>query len=62
MPSNIERITELVNLCKKHHTFKYENLICNGYYVDVVKLYVAENPSAKFRTWLVNKGFVLFEL
>ena len=59
--NEIDKVRDLVIKCKDHNTFKFEGLLINGYRVDIVKAYVKENPSKKFRTWLIDKGLVLIK-
>lgn len=39
--------------------FKYQELICRGDNVDVVRKYIIEKPSKKFRIWLIDNNYVV---
>ena len=49
----------LINLCKDYQTFVFLNLIIKGNRIAVVKRYEKENPSKKFRTWLIDSNLVV---
>jgi len=52
-----ELISKLVCLCEPSNTFIFDGLTVKGDVVHVVKEYVSENPSKKFRIWLIDKGY-----
>ncbi len=59
---SIKKVLKLVQLCSTHHCFEFQDLLIDGYKVDIVKRYVFENPNMKFRTWLVDTGLVIKEI
>ncbi len=60
--ASIPKTLKLVNLCSDYSCFEFQDLLIDGNKVDIVKHYVKENPSMKFRTWLIDTGLVIKEL
>ena len=58
----INKVWALTKRCKEHNTFEYDGLLVDGYHVDIAKRYVLENPSKKFRTWIIDEDLVIKEL
>lgn len=61
MEKYYKELLELVRLCEDVYTFRFDGLLILGYKVDIVKEYLELNPSKKFRTWLIDRGFVINE-
>jgi len=57
-----EILYKLTSLCKEYHVFQFDDLVIKGMKVDVIKRFLKERPSMKFRTWLIAKGLVEKEL
>lgn len=53
------KIRELSKLCKDYPSFVFENEVFKGLHVYVIKDYIKENPSKKFRIWMIDKGYRL---
>jgi|GEM_PF-4726766 len=49
---NPTKLMELIGLCEERPCFIYDGLLIAGAKVFIVKKYLQENPSKKFRTWL----------
>ena len=50
------KIAQLTMACEKVGCFSLDGSIFIGNMVDLVKKYVIENPSKKFRIWLIDLG------
>ena len=59
---SIKKVLKLLHLCSDYNTFEFDGLLIDGDKVDITKHYVNENPSMKFRTWLIDTGLVIKEL
>ena len=57
--SQLERVLELLESCNNYHAFIFEGSVIKGDRATVVKRYVLENSSKKFRIWLIDKGYVI---
>lgn len=57
--SDIDKLCDLNKLCKPFECFVYDDLICVGTSVGVIKQYIKEDSSKKVRTWLIDMGYVI---
>lgn len=57
-----DKIMELLRLCKDYHMFQFDDLVIRGLRVKIIKQFIKEKPSMKFRTWLIDRGLVEKEL
>lgn len=59
---DIEKLEELRDKCNVICAFKYDGLLVKGLVTEVIRRYLKENPSKKFRTWLIDKNLVIKEV
>lgn len=52
-----KRLRKLLPLCTEQNFFKFDDLLVIGISADVIKDYLNQNPSKKFRTWLIDNGY-----
>jgi hypothetical protein len=55
-PEESKEVCSILDLCEDQFFFKFDDLIIKGLPVDIIKDYVAEKPTKKFRTWLIDNG------
>lgn len=56
---NYDKMLELLGLSNDVHCFEFDGLLVKGYKVDVIKEYIKQNPSKKFRVWLIDTQEIL---
>ena len=61
-PGMLEKLLELVGMCKEYNAFEFEGLVVRGLPVEIAKEYLRIKPSKKFRTWLIDSGLVEKEI
>jgi len=57
--SEVNKMLKLVKLCEKQAFFTFDDLLIKGERVAVIKNYVSQNPSKKFRTWLIDNNYAV---
>jgi len=62
MAIDVEKYNNLRNQCKEIQIFVYDGLLIKGYPSHVITDYLNENPSKKFRTWLIDNDLLIREL
>lgn len=56
-----DEIRKLHLLTKEFPCFEFDGMLIKGNVIEVIKKYLKENPSKKFRTWLLDNNFVIIE-
>lgn len=60
--SEYQKISDICMLAETFPCFKFEGLLVEGDIVKRAKEFVSESPSKKFRTWIIDRKYVIKEL
>lgn len=56
---DLGKVMELIQSTQKVFVFILDGSLFKGHAVSLSKEYVNENPSKKFRIWLIDKGLLI---